>query len=183
MRQELLGNEVDPVLPWVCCQDTFFSCLCFCLFAATWWPGASAGLSALEKPLVSLETEGCRWRDLDLCLLAAGGLSESLLVLVCPMGCADWWVRCIRCLPGLLVEEGGDNVGDCSPDAWSSMNRPRLPCGLLLTVFAAGDGLLASCWPGRSWLLGPAEAPVDRKVLVSTPQHAAELSAQKVFAL
>ena len=132
---------------------------------------------------MSLETEGGRWRDLDLCLLAAGGLSESLLVLVCPMGCADWWVRCIRCLPGLLVKEGGGDVGDCSPDAWSSMNRPRLPCGLLLTVFAAGDRLLASCWRGRSWLLGPAEAPVDRKVQVSTPQHAAELSAQKVFAL
>ena len=63
------------------------------------------------------------------------------------------------------------------------MNRPRLRCGLLLAVFAAGHGLLASCWRGRSWLLGPAEAPVDRKVLVSTPQHAAELSSQKAFTL
>lgn len=111
-----------------------------------------------------------RCRDVDLCLLAASGLSESLLLLLPPLLClssAVWvtlWgcpVGRVRGLSGKDEGEGLSGEGDNSPAAWSSMKRPRLPCILLLTVFAGAlEGVRpAGGWLGGSGLLEPAVAP------------------------
>lgn len=109
--------------------------------------------------------------------MAASGLSDSLLLLVCPAGPAEWEERPLACLTALSGEVGdvpdGEGGGDCSPAAWSSMRRLRLPCVLLLNVpaDAAAGRLAAGWWWGCSVLLGPAVAPVTQEAKDLTRQR------------